>query len=101
MTGGEMAARNRVPFKWMLGMRTMIRHYVTVLQVGLSTVPGGVAWAADQGTAEARRACTPDVLKHCNEFIPDPHRITACLQEKLRDLSPDCRVVMIGPKALK
>ena len=89
--------------KQMLGVRTMVRHYAAILQVGLAiSVLGGVAWAADQGTAEARRACTPDVVKHCNEFIPDAERIKACLQEKLRELSPDCRVVMIGPaKAMK
>jgi hypothetical protein len=39
----------------------------------------------------------PDVLKYCNEFIPDAGRMTACLQEKLRELRPDCRLVMIGP----
>jgi hypothetical protein len=99
MTAGEMAARNRVLFKQMPGVRTMVRHYATILQVGLSiSVLGGVAWAADQGTAQERRACTPDVLKHCTEFIPDAERITTCLQEKLRELSPDCRVVMIAPK---
>ena len=91
------------------GMRTMVRHYATILQVGLLTsalsmfalsmfAPGGVAWAIDQGTAEERRACTPDVLKHCPEFIPNAERIEACLREKLPELSPDCRVVMIGSK---
>jgi len=94
---------DRVLFKQMLRVGTMVRHYAVILQVGLSIpVFGGVAWAADQGTAEARRACTPDVVKHCNEFIPDAERIKACLQEKLRELSPDCRIVMIGPaKAMK
>ena len=94
---------DRVRFKQMPGVRTMVRHYAAILQAGLAIpVLGGVAWAADQGTVEARRACTPDVLKHCTEFIPDAERITTCLQEKLRELSPDCRVVMIAPKkALK
>jgi hypothetical protein len=93
----------RVPVKQMPGVRTVVRRYAVFLRVGLSfPVLGGVAWAADQGTAEARRACTPDVVRHCNEFIPDAERIKACLQEKLRELSPDCRVVMIGPaKAMK
>lgn len=85
-------------------MRTIVRHYATILQIGLSmsALPvsglGGVAWAVDQSSAEERRACTPDVLEHCPEFIPDAERIKACLQEKLRELSPDCRVVMIGSK---
>jgi hypothetical protein len=63
----------------------------------LSTVVGSNS-AAERGTAEARRACTPDVFKHCSEFIPDADRITVCLRQKVRELSPECRVVMTGVK---
>jgi hypothetical protein len=73
----------------------VVQHYVTILRIGLAVAAlGGIACAADRGSMEERRACTPDVLKHCSEFIPDPVRITACLQEKLRELSPDCRIVI-------
>ena len=58
----------------------------------------GASSAAERGTAEARRACTPDVFKHCSEFIPDADRITVCLRQKVRELSPECRVVMTGVK---
>lgn len=51
-----------------------------------------------RGTEEQRRACTPDVFKHCAQFIPNADRITLCLRQKIRDLSPECRVVMIGSK---
>jgi hypothetical protein len=53
--------------------------------------------ALEQGTADERRACMPDVLKLCSEFIPDRDRITACLQQKANDLSPTCRMVVNGP----
>ena len=77
----------------------MVRRYAAILRVGLSIVLlSGAAWAEDRGTAQERRACTPDVLKHCNAFIPDAERIEACLRAKLRELSPDCRVVMIGSR---
>ena len=63
----------------------------------LSAVVGATS-AAERGTAEQRRACTPDVFKHCSEFIPDADRITVCLRQKVRELSPECRVVMTGLK---
>ena len=95
-----MTAQDRVLVRPMPGLRAMGRHSAAVLlQVGLSiAVLGGAAWAEDRGTADERRACTPDVLNHCNEVIPDAERIEASLREKLRVLSPDCRVVMIGSR---
>ena len=94
-----MTAEDRVLVEPMHGVRTIGRTYAPALWVGLSiALLGGASWAEDRGTAEERRACTPDVLKHCNEFIPDADRIEACLQRKLRELSPDCRVVMIGAR---
>jgi len=62
---------------------------------------GGLPAAAEQGTADERRACTPDVFRLCGEFIPNADRITACLQEKLRDLSPACRVVFTPSRAAR
>jgi len=50
--------------------------------------------AQERGTPEERRTCTPDVFKHCSDFIPDPDRITACLRQKVRELSPQCRLVI-------
>jgi hypothetical protein len=50
-----------------------------------------VAGLADEATPEARLH-TAWVL--CAEFVPDPNRITVCLQNKIRDLSPACQTVM-------
>jgi hypothetical protein len=54
------------------------------------------AAAQEQGTEQARRVCTPDVFRLCTAFIPDPNRITVCLQQNISNLSPACRLVMNG-----
>ena len=56
---------------------------------------------AEQGTADEQRACTPDVFRLCGEFIPNSDRITACLQEKVRNLSPACRVVFTSARSVR
>ena len=45
--------------------------------------------AAAQAPDAADR-CTPDVMRLCNEFIPDADRIVACLKAKRRQLSQSC-----------
>jgi hypothetical protein len=72
-------------------------HTAIVVAMLLVSLMAGATSATEQGTEDQRRACTPDVFRHCSEFIPDPDRITVCLRAKVRNLSPDCRVVMSGP----
>jgi hypothetical protein len=57
--------------------------------------------AAQDGTAEERAACTPDVLRLCFFEIPDRKRIVDCLNRKTSELSPACREVMTGKSAKK
>src|SRR5689334_17614676 len=52
-------------------------------------VAGGTKPAAAQASDAADR-CTPDVMRLCNEFIPDADRIVACLKAKRRQLSQSC-----------
>jgi hypothetical protein len=52
--------------------------------------------ASAQQTAE--QACTPDVMRLCQQFVPDHGRIGACLKRNSRQLSPACRSVVSGPK---
>ena len=73
-------------------------HEVALLAALIVLAIAGTTAAAEQGTWEERRACTPDVFQHCSEFIPDPNRITVCLRYKLRELSPECHAVMMRPK---
>lgn len=67
------------------------------LAILLALVAVRSAPAADQGSEQERRACTPDVFRLCGEFIPDATRITVCLQKKIRALSPECRAVFVSP----
>ena len=46
-----------------------------------------------QGTAEQRRACTPDVYRLCAGEIPNVRAITACLRRHRSSLSEACRSV--------
>lgn len=53
------------------------------------------ALAQDQGTADERQACEPDVNRLCSEFIPDRSKIIVCLNQKVRQLNPACRTVIL------
>ena len=52
-------------------------------------VAGGTKPAAAQSSDAADR-CTPDVMRLCNEFIPDADRIVGCLKAKRQQLTPSC-----------
>jgi len=40
---------------------------------------------------EQSKACKADAIKLCSEFIPSKEKITACMQSKVKQLSPGCR----------
>jgi hypothetical protein len=58
----------------------------------------GMASATAQQSIEERRACAPDVMRLCREFVPNTELINTCLAEKKAELSPGCRTVMFGPE---
>jgi hypothetical protein len=43
-----------------------------------------------QGTQAQRDACTPDALRLCGAYMPDPGRIEACLRASGPSLSRPC-----------
>jgi hypothetical protein len=49
---------------------------------------------SSQGTPEQRLACTPDVFRLCNAFIPNADEITICLTQKNADLSEACKAAL-------
>jgi hypothetical protein len=51
--------------------------------------------AQEQGTADERKACEPDVTRLCSQFIPDRDKIILCLNQKVRELNPSCRGVIL------
>lgn len=67
-----------------------------ILSVATATAASvATAKAMDQqGTPEERQACTPDVFRLCSGQIPNAEEITACLKQRVRDLSPSCRMVI-------
>ena len=55
----------------------------------LLIVAAGTRPAAAQAS-DASDRCTPDVMRLCNEFIPDADRIVVCLKSKRKQLTPPC-----------
>jgi hypothetical protein len=70
-----------------------LRAFSTACLLLLAAVPA-VTGAFAQGTEEERRACTPDVMRLCREFIPSVSAITQCLIDKRAELNPACKQVM-------
>ncbi|HEX3708585.1 MAG TPA: hypothetical protein VHV56_01725 [Pseudolabrys sp.] len=52
-------------------------------------------------TQEDADACTPDAMRLCQAAIPDPDRVTQCLLDKRRELSPECKTVFSRPKSVR
>jgi hypothetical protein len=75
----------------------MLDHCVAILALALLLAfLGGITLAAESGTAEQRRTCTPDPSKCCDEFVPDADCIAISLRQGVRELGPRSRVVMSG-----
>jgi hypothetical protein len=55
--------------------------------VMVMSVPAGA-----QGTPEQRAACQGDAERLCAQYVPDIDRITTCMKQNRRNLSPRCRV---------
>jgi hypothetical protein len=72
----------------------VLAGFVALSALAASTI---TALAADPynsiGTAEQRRACTPDVYRLCAGEIPSVPGITACLRRKKASLSEACRAL--------
>ena len=72
----------------------LLRRFRRASTLGfLLTLMACGAAAAQQGTPEQRRACTPDVYRLCAGEIPNARAITACLRRQKASLSPGCAAV--------
>jgi hypothetical protein len=49
-------------------------------------------------TQEDASACTPDAMKLCHTAIPDADRVTQCLVQNKKQLSPACTIVFNRPR---
>jgi hypothetical protein len=54
---------------------------------------GSSANAQYRGTPEMQQACTPDVMRLCNDDVPDVDKIVACMKRNRANLSPACGAV--------
>ena len=64
------------------------------LLLALLLVPAAAARAQDRGSQADQDACTPDVFRLCQDFIPNEGPILACLKEKHAELSAACEPVI-------
>jgi hypothetical protein len=71
----------------------MMRKLIAGVAVscGFALLPLSVA---AQGTPEQRAACEGDARRLCGQYIPDVNRITSCMVQMRRHLSPACRATM-------
>lgn len=56
-----------------------------------------LAAQAQSHSSEDEAACTPDVLRLCQQFIPNRQEIIACMVSKKQELSPPCAAVFSRP----
>jgi hypothetical protein len=52
--------------------------------------PDRMSMPPNQADQKAREACTPDVMRLCNDYIPNVPEIVACLKAQRANLSPAC-----------
>jgi hypothetical protein len=72
-----------------------MRIYAAVAFLVLVGAP--CAALAQNHSADDEAACTPDVMRLCQEFIPNRDAIIACLLQKKREMSPECTKVFSRP----
>lgn len=71
-------------------MRLRLSVFVLVL-----CVPAVPAEAINQDSVrqKAEQACYNNVMKFCNDDVPDETKIAACLGRNKAKLDPDCRTI--------
>jgi hypothetical protein len=93
LTAPRIIGRNQGG-RLMMGMS----RFAAVL--GASAILLGVSLGSGAALAysqEQQDACTPDAMRLCSAFIPDVDRITACMIQSKRQLTPRCAVYFQPP----
>ena len=63
----------------------------------LLTIAAPLSAMSQSHTAEDEAACSPDVMRLCQQYIPNRQHIIACMLDRKRDLSPECFAVFSRP----
>ena len=61
------------------------------------TLSTPLAALAQTHSQEDEAACTPDVMRLCQQYIPNRPQIIACMVSKKNELSPACYLVFSRP----
>ena len=90
--GGERRPRHRASDALPRRLKRLALGAVFI-GAALSMVTSVALSQGPEGTPEQREACTPDAMKLCSDFIPDPGRVKGCLMHHVAALSLPCRGV--------
>lgn len=71
-------------------------RFVCWLALPVGLIVGGINGASAEVSDAVRQACTPDAMRLCSEFIPDPAKVRTCMMRKRRELSTECTTAMRG-----
>jgi hypothetical protein len=63
----------------------------------LLTIGAPSAALSQTHTQEDEAACTPDVMRLCQEHVPNRQAIIACMVAKKSELGPECFAVFSRP----
>jgi hypothetical protein len=70
-----------------------MKKLVLIVSLGMASMIPAFAQSQDVQTA-----CTPDVMRLCQQDIPDHDRIISCLVRSKLQLSPTCSVIFNRPR---
>ena len=73
--------------------------FTTWFAIGAIVALGTLSDAYAQGTPAERRDCRPDAMRLCGDVVPDVPRVTACMQQNVKNLTPLCRQHFRKPAA--
>jgi hypothetical protein len=74
------------------GSAVILGLLVTPAFSATTTAPASVS-------PEVQQACTPDVMRLCNQFVPDVAKITACMNRNRKSVSKACSDAIHPPRA--
>lgn len=75
----------------------MIQRQLIVSCLWLFVLGPSIAFAGSEASEADKEACTPDVFRLCQDFIPNEGPIVTCLTAKRSELSLACLHVMFPP----